>query len=175
MQHLKQEEGYSLSSDDLKRLCPGARICTYQSLRGVKNVNELLNNRQQACFILVPIASATQGHWELLFRAPDGLHFFDPVGCSVDTARLFAPKNVQKQVHDSQPLLAPLLQRSGENVKASTHDFQVCAPGVCTCGRHCVVRLWHRDLTDAQYAQWLGNFADKDAEVTRLVEDVLHK
>lgn len=175
MQQIKQEEKYSLSSTDLKRLVPGCKILTYPQLANVKRVQDLLQNKAQCCFILVPIESAVQGHWECVFRAPDGLHFFDPVGCSVDSARLFASKGLQRQLHDSQPLLLPLLQKCGEQWHANTHDYQSCAPGVCTCGRHCVCRIWHRELTDDAYAQWMANFEDPDEEVVKLTASVLGK
>ena len=164
-----------MASSDLKRLVPGSRILTYPQLAHVKSVQDLVKNEAQCAFILVPIVSAVQGHWECVFRSPDGLHFFDPVGCSVDNARLFASNDLQRKVHDAQPLLLPLLQKCGEPWHANTHDFQSCAPGICTCGRHCVMRVWHRDSTDEKYTQWLGNFGDPDAEVVRLTAAVLGK
>jgi len=79
---LQREEEYSLSSSDLTKLVPGCKIMVYPALAHVKSINDLLQTRAQCCFILVPIASATSGHWTVLFRAPDGIHFFDPMGIS---------------------------------------------------------------------------------------------
>lgn len=172
---VQKEEAYSLSSNDLKRLVPGCKIIVYPQLAQTKSVQELLQNRAQCCFILVPLASATSGHWTVLFKAPDGVHFFDPMGVSADAARLFAPQKRRAELHESQPLLMPLLQKAQGPVHINSHDYQKCSPAICTCGRHCCVRVEHRDMTDPDYQQWMSTFPSPDAEVSQLTAAVLHK
>jgi len=69
----------------------------------------------------------------------------------------------------------PLLEKSQQPVHINSHDYQTCSAAICTCGRHCTVRVWHRDMDDAAYQAWMQTFPDPDAEVTKLTAAVLGK
>lgn len=180
---IKDEEGRALSGAEIDHLLPGITVLTYPDLAKVAQLETLLDNPQQAAAILFVTRSAdgvNEGHWLALFRRADGkVLFFDPYGKMPDTHREWLPAAKLRALGEKAPLLMPLIRefgaRGGE-VLASDIAVQSSSPSIATCGRHLIMRLKNRDISDDEYLRLIssgGRGVTPDAFVTHETEGML--
>lgn len=120
----------SLSDSDIKAL-------------GIPNVilyEDLKNIDSRSLLHMMPLVILYQnqrdiGHWVMLHRTPQGIEFFDSLGCMPDKEFEFL---TMQQPHYIAQILYDLSQQ--EKINYNPHVLQVDGPGIATCGRHCVVR-----------------------------------
>lgn len=170
-----------LSDDDVKVLAPGVPCTLYKDLEG-KTLREVTDGAGRGLVLLVEdeTANAIVGHWVALCRQPNGLLVFDPYGGREDPwyeMSTFVSNRERQALDQTRPLLRDLARRSGNlRMLFNTTEYQKEAPGINTCGRHCIVRLWQQRMNNAQYKEWMGaQGTSPDVAVTIFTQRQLDK
>lgn len=106
-----------------------------------------------AVALLFPVQSDTSGHWIGMWvdTTSKTVHHFDPYGFGPEqedhyTSNMFVGQRLLERFYD-------LCQRNGYQVLVNGHQFQQLSGKVNTCGRHVIVRLRMRYLSDEDYAR----------------------
>lgn len=155
---LKQIERTPLSDNDiLKGLNPDPIIKKYPELQD----NPSMLNSITECVLLFLTVSENNGHWICILNKPNSLEYFDPYGFSVkgEGKKLgLSTEDMDNLDQDSNVMYNNLRNYCNENNKEfiqNTHKYQQSSPNIQTCGRHCVARLYFKDLTLNQYKNLL--------------------
>lgn len=153
---MKQLKAYALGDGDIQEKLPeDTRIVIYNELKGLGSIDEILDEKGRV-IILYPREAKNVGHWVCLFINKDGdYEFFCPYGdAPEETKRDLSPQKLA-ELDIEDDLLIPLLKfsaaSSGRGVVYSKFPYQKLAPGINTCGRHCVARLAFHDADDDEY------------------------
>ena len=142
----------SISFDYLKSL--GQKMISYEELgRGaIKQIEEL-----DGFIIHTPIENKNSGHYVCLWFDTDfkKLHYFDPFGFSpFETVRksIYMYQTPQRDEDYFINLILDYKKRGGI-VLYNQKQFQNL--DTATCGRHCIIRLLYRHLSDKEYEEFL--------------------
>lgn len=163
----------------MRRLLPGTPITEYGDLEG-KALEEVTDAAGHGIVLWVSEETAAEisGHWLAIVTVPDGVLLFDPYG-SVRAdpwhrnAEDMTPYELEEQ-DQSRPVLEKLVRASGKRVLFNKQAYQADRRDINTCGRHCVVRIWHADLTNEEYSHTLhAQGGNADTVVTALTDGVL--
>ena len=167
----------ALSDGDIKTLIGGGiRVLTYPEIEHYKSINALLAG-QDAVVLLYLTESKTCGHWTAILRHVDStgrvvLEYFDSYGGAPDAPFSWLTHSRREALDQTRAVLAKLLKDSPYPVDYNHARLQEKDDDVNTCGRHVVVRLWHRGERLQPYLRWLLNAAKEggttpDGVVTR--------
>ena len=162
MQKLIQKyEDIALSNYDIYELLDDrVNIILYPQIHQYKNIDQLLGPFQ-ACVLLFE-AKPKYGHWVCIFKLdPYTIEFFNPYGGFPDDSLLHINKIFRKESGQNYPLLSELLLNSPYKLTYNEFSIQRKNPNIKTCGRHCVVRLWYRDLSLYDYIDFLDILCQK--------------
>lgn len=174
---------YALTDKDVHKLIPGLPLTLYSDLPN-KTLGSLLDNRGRGLVLFVQDKdnSSVIGHWLAVATQPNGLLVFDPYGGKEDPwylDRKFISNRDQKALDETSPHLSTLIKNAGIRPIYSTERYQEMKKGIETCGRHCVVRLWHKDKDVQRYSRYMSNArylsggASNDDIVTHWTDEVL--
>lgn len=171
----------SLDEDDLRRLLGKIRILSYPSLARFKHIEEALDASGRLMLLFLT-SSPTDGHWVTLFKSetqPHTLEWYDSYGLQPDAEKKWLSHSKLMQLHESKPLLTNLLkdaEQRGWRITYNHHHLQGSGHTINTCGRHCVVRLQHKDLSLPQYLSLIASSGlTPDQFVLRETQTQLHK
>ena len=140
---------HPLTNDEVQALFPGINIVAYPSLKNYKTINELCNNKYNACFILYindsPEYNCISGHWCLLIndKKDKCVHLFDPYGMNYIDNNLIEIGPDRDKFMEDKPYLSELLV-SDDNIKKiyfNSFPYQKLKDNISTCGKHCAIRL----------------------------------
>jgi hypothetical protein len=156
---LKKAYDTELSDDDLNALLPGIVITQYNELEG-KTLGNIVNDNGIGIVLFVQkeTPTVTAGHWLAVGQRSDGVVLFDPYGGYRDPwflGHTWVSNKTLKALDQDRPLLSSIITASGMRPLYNEHRLQKMAPGIDTCGRHCVVRLWNLHMDNDEYANWL--------------------
>ena len=147
----------SMSSDDLRAVCPSTRICTYKEFADFDSIDALLGHDGSCIFLYE--TRPNYGHWCCVFSRGSGsnktIEMFDPYGVIPDDQLKLVAKEKRRELGQAEPHLTRLLYECPYKVEFNNHHLQENKPGVNTCGRHCCVRLAFRNDTVDAYAKRL--------------------
>lgn len=161
-------EKIELSDDDIRRIVDDkVNVISYESLFSYGSIDSALGP-YNALIVLYEVESHNEGHWSLLYKQNNTLHFFDPLGIAMDEEIDFIPNFYTLDNKGERiPHLTYLVEKSGYKVISNKVKYQKVSEDINTCGRHCCVRLKFRNLDEMQYEKlWRTIPADK--EVTEL-------
>lgn len=164
--HLKYYENIPLSDKDILNLLNNrVNIEVYPNLHKYQNIDELLGP-YEACVILFE-SKPNYGHWCCVFKINDDLiEFFNPYGSIKngfpDDCLLHIPTNFRKESHQYVPYLSLLLLNSPYELSYNEYELQQHNNNIKTCGRHCVVRLWNKNLTLDEYIDNLNRDCENE-------------
>ena len=145
-------------------LIPISDIEISQKLPGIKIVSypELANGLpfdSQGRFILLYVTDISKdsqmGHWVCVFKKDNAIFYFDSYGNKPDEPLSWLSQNKRKSLHQYTPYLSQHLRATGLPVYFSPFPLQSPAHRIATCGKHCVIRLIHKDLGIDEYAAFL--------------------
>lgn len=146
----------SLSGDQVNKLAGGGcRVVRYPDLDEFSSWHELMSTPAQAVIILFLVESESEGHWICAFNGPDGAHVFDPLGYALDGELKRLTPEKRHELGQTEPMLGRLVKTAGAPVHVSRNDFQTDKPGINTCGRWVALRIQNKDLTDAQFTDFV--------------------
>ncbi len=173
---IKRLENIALSDKDVTRcLNNKANLVLYPDLHAYKKIDEILGP-YQACVLLFE-SKPNFGHWCCLWKLnSDTVSFFNPYGGYPDDSLVFIDGTFRKQSNQDIPYLSNLLLDSPYKLTYSEYSYQQHKKDIRTCGRHVIVRLWNRKLTDKQYYNYIVSLMRKldmtaDEVVTYLTAD----
>jgi hypothetical protein len=142
---------YSLSEDDIRKMLPGLKIFPYPQFHDMDSINEAFDNQGRALFLYLTEDEST-GHWVCMMKHGDTIEYFDPYGdYGPDEEAEWLPKSKLRELDQDVPRLTQLLKKSGYKVKKNPYKFQKVKHDNNTCGRHCVTRLYLRNLPLEKY------------------------
>lgn len=131
-------------------------IHLYKDLLNMNNLDEILG-KNNACIILFPVKSSTDGHWICIIYYEDDniLHFFDPYGFNWDAELKYSQDPITKENVISR--IFRQAQQQGINTTYNKNRYQKLADNVTTCGDHTATRLRFRYLKEDEYAKLMFN------------------
>jgi len=142
-----------IGDDDIKRMIKGVIIKPYHELVNYKNIQDLFHSHglsHNEPLILLYEQMRDTGHFiaiQLRVKNKDlYLEYFDPLGFPIDALLDFWHKKVPKYL--SQLINASKLPVVANKIAPQSRE-------VNTCGRHCVTRLKHNDLTLPEYLTFI--------------------
>lgn len=160
-QTFKEMMYYSLSNEDITKLCPKSNIITYTDLNECEHIDDIFENSEDdSCFLLY-LTQKTYGHWCVLFkRSENEIDYFNSYGTKPDIDLTKIPKDSLYEYGQSEPILYELLAKSGYKVEYNNSKLQKRTKGISTCGCHCVTRLYNREKTSDEYIKCIKSYKD---------------
>lgn len=116
------------------------KIITYDELKNIKSIDDIVEP-YKCCIILYYNKGTNIGHWCALIKNVNGIEFFNPYGKMIDSM-------IERR---SDRILSRLLKKCPYDLYYCEYDFQKLAPGISTCGRHCIIRCFYKQLDENQY------------------------
>jgi hypothetical protein len=155
MNKLKHYENIALSNHDILRLLNNkCNIILYPDLPKYNNINELLDP-YNACIILYESKPA-YGHWcALTKRDDDIIEFFNPYGGIPDCCLKQINLEFRKKSNQLIPRLTQLMENSPYELHYNEFKFQELGYDIKTCGRHCCIRVFCKDIDIYHYKDFL--------------------
>lgn len=153
---IKDDVDVALWDYDIKRLLNNKiKILTYNQLKQYNDIYDIFY--PYGYFILLYMSKQNYGHWCCVLLHKDRIEFFDPYGGNnePDEQLEHINKQFKKQSNQDYPYLTKLLYESGVPIEYNDHKFQRLASNIKTCGRHCVVRIKHRDKLIDDYYEFI--------------------
>lgn len=174
---IQEQKADSLSDKDIQRLLPDVPVTLYKDLKGA-SLSSITDDRGRGVLLFTDeeTPSTIQGHWFAILPQEGAYLVFDPYGgTSTDPWRdgvKFVTRYELRELGQERPMLDDVFKRAGVRVTFNTTKFQSKANDVNTCGRHCVVRLWHAGMDSPEYKDFIYSHGpDADATVTRMTEE----
>jgi hypothetical protein len=144
-------KAYSLSNDDINAILdPDTKILSYPDFATMENIDQAFDQLGRCVFLFLT-QSPTVGHWMCLFKRKGHIEYFDSYGGKPDSQRSWLSKEKLEELDEEEPLLIPLLKRSGYKVFYNTYPYQKDKDDINTCGRWVVARLILKDLDNLQF------------------------
>jgi hypothetical protein len=162
---LKKELNTSLSGEDIHRLVD-CNVLTYSDLHKHKTIDTILGEHKKA--VLLYHTSPFYGHWCCLYEHNNTLFFFDSYGSILDSQLEHLDITLRKELKSNHTYLTKLLYDSNKKVEYNQYQFQRKAPGIATCGRHCLLRLRYPDIGIEEYNKIMKE-ASKYMDLDKLI------
>lgn len=128
-------------------------IITYTQLQDIDDIDDILSD-DGTCVILFQEQNDHTGHYCCVFKRGNTICFFDPYGVEPDLQKTYFGRGANQRYYQT-PELAKLLIQSPYKIDYNDVQIQQDGNDIATCGRHCVLRMWCRELTNGQYVNWL--------------------
>lgn len=150
-ERLKKIKEYALSNDDINTILdPDTKIFTYPKFCEMESIDDAFDSLGR-CIFLFLTESETSGHWLAMYKKDNIIYYFDPYGEKPEALREHITEEQLMALGQGEPCLMNLLKQSGYKVFSNAVQYQKETPGTNTCGKHCVLRLVCKDMTDKQY------------------------
>ena len=167
---LARLEDIALSNKDiLELLNRQCSIILYPDLHKYKTIDDVLGPHE-ACIILFE-SKPKYGHWCAVWKLDKNTcSFFNPYGGYPDDSLIYIDDWFRRKSNQQFPYLSQLLLDSPYDLTYNEYQYQARASNIKTCGRHCVVRLFNRSLTDSQYHNYINrNIKKHNATADQIV------
>lgn len=151
--------GYSLSDSDIRTIIPTLKVISYPDLLKYNSIDSALDEKGRL-MILYLTTDINVGHWTCLLKSKDGkkLEYFDSYGgMKPDQESEWLSEAELEKFHQDTHHLTELLEDCPYKCVYNRYPFQSESPGVATCGRHAVTRLYFKHLSLPQYTQMVIN------------------
>jgi hypothetical protein len=146
---------YELSDSDLKQLVPNLNIVVYNNIANYESIDSVL--RGKPTIILFEMVETNAGHWTCIFKENSTVFFFDSYGINIEQQK----KHMNKKIFRKANYLSRLLKRMPYKLDVNLTKYQKMENGINTCGRHCVVRIWNKQLNDEEYKDYISNLCNE--------------
>ena len=163
---------YSLSSDDIRKICPDVRIMTYPKVSGFSSLDQMFGNDNRPIALLYE-TGPFYGHWVgLMKQGPKKYEFFDPYGIPPDLELKFIKQGYRKESNQDYPYLMDLILKSDGKITTSIKQIQRDNPDIATCGRWVGLRCLARKMPLKEFRDM---FFGKGLSPDRLVTELTNK
>jgi|SRR5208337_5108836 len=152
---LKRLEAIALSNKDIMKLLDNkAEIVLYPNLHKYQNIDQVLGPHEAAVILFE--FKPEYGHWVCIWKLDkQTLSFFNSYGSYPDDSLLFIDGSFRDKTNQEYPYLSELFLKSPYKLTYNEYQYQKHNKDIRTCGRHCVVRLYCRNLSDKQYHEFI--------------------
>jgi hypothetical protein len=148
---------YPLSDSDITKILPGLKIMSYPELNDISTIEEAFDEQGRSLVLYLTEDEHT-GHWVCMLKTSKTIEYFDPYGkYRPDEEREWLSKDKLIQLDQYHPTLTELLKRSRYKVTVNPYHFQKDKSSIATCGRHCVCRIYHKNMTLPQYKKMIDD------------------
>ena len=155
---------YPLSDSDIKKIIPGLNIISYPDLNDMSHIDQAFD-KEGRCMILYLTENEHTGHWVCMIKKGRNVEYFDPYGgYKPDEESKWLSKDKLIQLDQDYPTLSKLIRDSNYNLNSNPYKFQKDKNDIATCGRHCVCRLYFKDLSLDQYKKQIEDFGTSPDE-----------
>lgn len=155
---------YSISDVDFQDALGVKPFLYYPDLQHLTNADQLFD-KQGRCAILFLTTSLYHGHWTCLMKRGDTIEYWDSYGgYGADGERKWLSHKELVNLHEDQPLLSNLLRNTKYNILYNPFPYQSHSPQTNTCGKHCITRLYYKELKEPHYHKMIrdsGKTADQ--------------
>ena len=145
----------SLSDHEVIELTDGkTHVLPYSELSNYNNINDIFKNDS---FVLLYEFKQNYGHYCCVLKYGKRITFFDPYGIFPDKELGHISEDFRILNNEKYPYLSELLLDAYNNsytIEFNQHQYQEMKKGINTCGRHCAVRIWKKDLNTDQFNEW---------------------
>lgn len=159
-------ENIALSDKAILNLLEGhVNVVVYPNLYMYSSIDELMGPHG-ACILLYE-AKPKYGHWCALIKIGNNtIEFFDPYGSAgsggwPDDNLNMIPQDFAKLTNQEIPYLSLLMMDSPYDLSYNEFQFQKKNKNIRTCGRHCVFRVFNRDLSLYEYKDFMDHLCYK--------------
>ena len=161
-----QAEKKDLSFADLRKMLGEkthtTKFIQYDALSQFRDIAELFGSDNSVIILMSikgPNAPAA-GHFIALLNKPNFIEHFDSYGFSIDQ---------ELNITHEQDLLGNMLRSSGKSIVQSKRKYQKMREYVNTCGRWCVVRVRHYNMSRSEFSSFIDStHQEPDVAVTML-------
>lgn len=163
MKGLKYYENIALSNHDILRLLNNkCNIILYPDLHKYQSIDQLVDP-YNCCIILyaAQIKPSMYGHWCALIKRANSIEFFNPYGGIPDCCLGQIDPKVRMKSNQLLPYLMMLMEDSPYELHYNEFQFQKKGYDIKTCGQHCCVRVFCKDMNIYQYKQLLDKLCKK--------------
>lgn len=172
---LKKLKKKALSNKDIiDNVKHNISFVTYPELENFNSLDDVFDDNKS--ILILYLQSPNFGHWTCLNKLGNNLiEFFDPYGILIDNELKFNSKELNDKLEQDAPFLSKLMIDSQYNLSYNEFSFQEEASNINTCGRHCIVRMNHLNLSLNQYKNVfskLKKFLSPDDVVTIMTFDI---
>ena len=157
MQLVKHLETVALSSQDIKQILgKDVHIVLYEDLCKYRTIDDVFSGA--SAIILLFQSKLRYGHWTAIIKRPSNkLEFFNSYGGLPDSSLSKINNGIRKVTNQDFPYLSKLLYESPYELFYNEFQFQRKSRDIKTCGRHCIVRAFYKDLDIYQYKKFLDD------------------
>jgi len=163
------ELSYPLSSMDLMRCLPSdwqeTQIFKYNQLENFDDIDEMLGCTG-CCFLLFESdrqGNTSIGHWTCLVQTHDdennsSINFYDSYGTIPDDEKKKIDPIFLDLSDQSENTLSGLLYDASKTdsvIEYNEKPFQKMSREISTCGKHCLVRMYMKDLSMKDYQRFI--------------------
>lgn len=163
----------SLSDIEIKRVLGGeTKIITYPELAKYKTIDELL--QPYGNVIILYLTGENYGHWTCLFKLDDkNVEFFDPYALKPDRELKLIPMHFRRIKNQVTPHLSHLLYNSKYTIHYNDYPLQKHFRDINTCGRHCIIRLYFKNINIDKYIKLMTNQKKSPDEIVTYLTSFL--
>lgn len=136
-----------------------ANVVLYPDIWKYKSIDQLLYPHN-ACFLLFE-TNPYYGHWCAIIKYGKTIEFFDPYSGYPDDVLDFIPNDFKNKSNQQFPYLTKLLYECPYKIEFNDHKYQKHKKSINTCGRHCAVRILHKNLNLKQYDKFIKSNCKK--------------
>jgi hypothetical protein len=174
-EEVNEAKEYPLGDDDIEKLLGKTFIFSYPYLDDVAHIDDVFDKKGRSIMLFLTQDENT-GHWICMHKNKEGIHYFDPYGIPPEGNKVWLNKEQLEELDQLHPRLIQLFRESGYPIFYNNHEFQIDKKGINTCGRHCVSRLYFKDLSLEQYKDMIDKSGlTPDDFVIKLTYDILKK
>jgi hypothetical protein len=148
-----------------------SKVILYKDLFKYGNLTNLFKDFD-IIFILYEWANKI-GHWVVLIKTGNYIEFYDSYSYEADNQFKFIPAHFHYK-----PILTKMLANSNPKFSLNYNNYKFQKSGnVATCGRHCLVRAWFKDMNIDDYKGMLDYIKkntgyDYDEIVTIMTQNI---
>lgn len=144
----------ALSNVDIEKMLNGkTKILSYPELSEYNDIQDIL--KKYGNFVLLYLTAEDFGHWCCVIDHPNrgSIEFFDSYGIVPDLE--FKEIKNRKELGEGLNYLSYLLLKSKKKIEYNSKQLQEYKNGIATCGRHCIVRIWAKNIPIDLYSDIL--------------------
>jgi hypothetical protein len=135
-----------MGDDTIRKYFPDAKIILYSDLDNYKNLDDLLKDDIDYCFILYE-QSPHNGHWVLIGKYPYNnktfYEYFDSYGGKIDEPLGWNDEETNEELEQDKSILSKLFKLvNGEKIYNNiAYQEYSDYNDINSCGRHCCLRV----------------------------------
>ena len=150
-----------LSVNQIKKILKGkANVYIYPDITKFNTLDELLN--PYGSTVILYLMKPSFGHFTCINKLENGIiEFFDPYNIFPDKELNHISDSQRIDLNQSKNHLSKLMKESPYKLSYNHHAFQSKSNDIATCGKHCIMRIFFKNLSLKEYNNMIKNITKK--------------